>query len=212
MIVVALAVALVPAGCGGSGDATPAATTPAAPTPPARTPTAPPAGADGGTSYRIRLPSQPAFEPQAEQVDQGASIRRWQHAVRPQGRSCIVVASEQAGFDGPFPESVISLFDVPQQPGQKNLRNRAIDPTPAGTAGGVEQESTFTGRLADGTTFPAHLYQRAYLTPGKTLIKVGAAGPEDQVQACGLAQVVASLQVTGSEYSAAGSPAPSGSG
>lgn len=212
--VMIVAVVLSLAGCGGgggeAGGASPGRTeaTPAAGT--AASTEAGGTGGTGGTSYRIRLPEQPAFEPEGEQLEAGSSVRRWRHAVRPEGPFCIVIASEQGNFDGTFPESVISLFDVPQQPGQKNLRNRSIDPAPAGTDGGVEQESTFTGSLADGSTFPAHLYQRAYLTPGKTLVKVGAAGPEDQIAACGLAQVVASLQVTGSEYAAAASPSPSG--
>jgi hypothetical protein len=83
------------------------------------------------------------------------------------------------------------------------VRNQVMTPAPAGALGGVDQESTFTGTLDDGTTFPSHLYQRKFLTPGASLVALTVAGPQDQVETCRLAEIVKTFSATGTEFTGA---------
>jgi hypothetical protein len=153
----------------------------------------------GGTAYQFALPREPQFTAEAPQTTKGGAVeRRWRHAVRPAGPFCTVVAVEQPHFTQQFPESVLAVFEATNQGGDHVVRNAAVAPV-TGAIGGVEQESTFTARLDDGSSTPARLFQRQYLTPGRTLVSVSAAGPQDQVEACRLTDIVNSLEVTGAE-------------
>ncbi len=177
----------------------------------AATEAAVPAGfkAISGTAYRFALPTDVAFVLDEERVtDDGQVVKRWRYAVTPTGPFCLAQTVEQADFTGAFPESVVALFAAGSQPDQKILRNEAMQPNPAGTRGGVDQESTFTGTLDDGTSFSNHLYQRKFLTPGNSLITLVVAGPETNSAQCHLPEIIGTFAATGQEFTAA-TPPPS---
>ena len=190
---------------------------------PARTPSAPAASAAPatippgfetvtGATYRFGLPTGVNFVADSERVtDAGGLVKRWRYAVHPNGPYCVVVATEQANFDGQFPESVIQLFAANTQPEQHTLRNEVLRPNPPGTIGGVDQESTFLGKLDDGSTFPSHLYQRKYLTPGHSLIALTVGGPEANSAECQYAKIIGTFAANGREFSPM-TPGPSTSG
>ncbi len=162
-----------------------------------------------GTALRFALPASPVFTADATTVtEDGQLVRRWRHAITPKGPFCLVETVEQAHFAGAFPASVVELFAAGEQLDQHTLLNRVMTPAPPGTLGGVDQESTFTGRLDDGTPFPAHFYQRKYLTAGHTLITLVAAGPQDHSEQCRLPSIIAGLAATGQEFAGA-APDPS---
>jgi hypothetical protein len=187
------------AGSAGAGSS-PAGSSPAGSDGAAATSMSPVAG---GTAYTFALPSDMVFSSDSERTTKdGAVERRWRHAVRPAGPFCTVVAVEQPNFTQRFPESVLAVFEATNQGGDHVVRNVAIPPV-TGAVGGVDQESTFTARLDDGTSTAARLFQRQYLTSGRTLVSVSAAGPQDQVEACRLATIVSSLELTGRELSTA---------
>jgi hypothetical protein len=166
----------------------------------------------GGTAYRFGLPTSPAFVLDDQRVtDNGSLVKRWRYAVTPNGPFCLAEAVEQADFTGQFPESVVALFAANTQPDQHTLRNEVMKPNPPGTIGGVDQESTFTGRLDDGTSFPSHFYQRKYLTSGHSLIALAVAGPEAKSAQCQLATILSTFSATGQEFTPA-TPEPSTSG
>jgi hypothetical protein len=153
-----------------------------------------------GAAFRFRLPRTPSFEASDEQTVEGGAIkRRWQHAITAGGPYCMVVAVEQPSYTQPFPGSVLAVFEaLNAEKSDHIIRNTSIPPV-AGAIGGVDQELEYTLRLDDGTTAPARMYQRQYLTPGKALVSVAASSPQDQAAACGISAVVASLEVTGRE-------------
>jgi len=162
-----------------------------------------------GTAYQFGLPSNLKFVANDGTVtDDGGLMRRWRYAITPSGPFCIIVGVEQAQFTGQFPASVLALFDAKTQPDQKTLRNAVMTPVPAGTIGGVDQESTFTGSLDDGTTFPAHLYQRKYLTTDRSLIALTVAGPESHRAECQLSMIINTFSATGRQFTGA-TPKPS---
>ena len=205
-------------GCGGS-DPEPAGTTSASASPSATAAPASPAPLPAGfrpvsgTAYTFGLPATvPFLADQPIVTDDGGLETRWRYAVKPNGPFCVVVATEQARFSGQFPQSALALFASNSQPDQKTVRNAEMKPAPAGAVSGVDQESTFTGTLDDGTTFPSHLYQRKFLTPGGSLIALTVGGPEDQASACRLKDIVASFSATGHEFTGATAtpPAPGG--
>lgn len=205
--------ALTVSGCSGSsGGGSGASGTPtAAPTSAApANPEALPAGFRTlkGESYQFGLPATVPFLKDSSVVTADGGLEtRWRYAIEPNGPFCVVVAVEQAEFDGEFPASVVALFASNSQPDQKTLRNQEMSPAPAGTVGGVDQESTFTGKLDDGTTFPSHLYQRKYLTPGGSLIALTVAGPQAQAEQCRLPEIIKSFSASGKEFTGA-TPAP----
>ena len=179
----------------------------------AATATALPAGFTpvGGTAYRFGLPSDVRFVLDQQRVtDDGSVVKRWRYAITPKGPFCLAEAAEQANFDGQFPQSVVELFAANTQPDQHTLRNEVMPVNPAGTIGGVNQESTFTGRLDDGSTFASHFYQRKYLTSGHSLIALAVGGPEDQRERCRMAEIIGSFAATGQEFTGA-TPDPAAS-
>jgi hypothetical protein len=162
-----------------------------------------------GATYQFGLPTTVTFAVDSERVtDEGGLVKRWRYAVTPTGPYCVVVATEQANFNGQFPESVVQLFAANTQPEQHTLRNEVMRPNPPGTIGGVDQESTFLGRLDDGSTFDSHFYQRKYLTPGRSLIALSVGGPEANSAACQYAAIIGSFSATGQEFTPA-TPGPS---
>jgi hypothetical protein len=204
-------------GSSGSGSgstapdaAGPTSTASAAPAAPAPIP--PGFTAVTGATYRFGLPAAVSFAVDSERVtDEGGLVKRWRYAVTPSGPFCVVVATEQANFTGQFPESVVQLFAANTQPEQQTLRNEVMRPNPPGTIGGVDQESTFTGTSDDGSTFPSHLYQRKFLTPGRSLIALTVGGPEANSAECQYSAIIRSFSVTGREVVPA-TPGPSSSG
>jgi hypothetical protein len=204
------------AGCSGgsSGGASPPKPTAAGSAASTSAPAAMPASFKtvGGTAYRFGLPTSPEFVLDEQRVtDNGSLVKRWRYAVTPNGPFCLAEAVEQADFTGQFPESVVELFAANTQPDQHTLRTEVMKPNPPGTIGGVDQESTFTGRLDDGTTFPSHFYQHKYLTPGHSLIALAVAGPEANSAQCQLATILSTFSATGQEFTPA-TPEPSTSG
>lgn len=196
--------------CSGSDETAAPAATPAA-TSATAAPAAPaplPAGFTTvkGTAYQFGLPTALNFVPEAPLTTADGGVeRRWRHAIAPNGPFCVVVAVEQANFTGDFPQSVVALFDAKTQPDQTTIVNKVMSPAPAGAVGGVDQESTFTGTLSDGSTFPSHLYQRKYLTPGRSLVALTVGGPEDQAATCRLPEIITSFSATGQEFTGSSS-------
>ncbi|HEX2805582.1 MAG TPA: hypothetical protein VHN80_05380 [Kineosporiaceae bacterium] len=198
------------AACGSKGGSSPAGSSPAGSSPAGSTAAASNGGGSGstgrttgGTAYQFALPQELPFTADAPQRTKGGAVeRRWRHAVHPAGPFCTVVGVEQPHFTQRFPESVLAVFEATNQGGDHVVRNAAVPPV-AGAIGGVEQESTFTATLDDGSSTPARLFQRQYLTPGRTLVSISAAGPQDQVETCRLAAIVGSLEVTGTELGSA---------
>jgi hypothetical protein len=165
-----------------------------------------------GTSYRFTLPDSPSFtaQPDLRPSTNGAMERRWRYAVRPAGPFCTVVAVEQPHFTQAFPASVIAVFDATNAGvGEHVVRNAAIPPV-AGALAGVAQEATFGATLDDGSTVAARVFQRQFLTRGRTLVSVSAAGPQDELEACRIAAVVESLQLTGRELTVSSPPPAAG--
>jgi hypothetical protein len=165
-----------------------------------------PAGftAISGTALRFALPTDVAFVQDEDRVtDDGQVVKRWRFAVTPTGPFCLALTVEQADFTGDYPGSVVALFAANTQPDQKTLRNEVMQPNPPKTIGGVDQESTFTSTLDDGTTVASHFYQRKYLTPGHSLITLGVAGPETELAACHLPEIIGTFAATGHEFTAA---------
>ncbi len=113
------------------------------------------------------------------------------------GPYCFVTASEQPRFDGDFPGSTQAIFAG--RGDRTVLRNDVITPAPRGTVAGLDQQATLTVALDAGRTVPTRLVQRAYLTPGRTLIQLSVAGPQDQAATCQLDAVAGSLRTTGTE-------------
>jgi hypothetical protein len=212
-------IAMVAAGCSGGDDTPPAASpttsasAPAANPTPSAAPASPaplPAGFTrvSGTAFQFGLPAALKFVADGRTVtENGALERRWRYAVTPSGPFCVVVSVEQPRFTGQFPESVLQLFDAKTQPGQHTLRNATMQPAPPGTIGGVDQESTFTGTTDDGATFPSHLYQRKFLTPGQSLIALTVAGPQAQVGLCRYQEIIGTFSASGREFPGATPPA-----
>lgn len=199
----------------GPSEATPSASdgTPTASAAPA-SPAPIPAGFQTvtGATYRFGLPASVTFEIDSERAtDDGGLVKRWRYAVTPNGPYCVVVATEQANFAGRFPESVVQVFAANTQPDQHTLRNEVMRPNPPGTIGGVDQESTFLGRLDDGSTFTSHFYQRKYLTPGGSLIALSVGGPEANSASCQYAAIIGSFSAIGRDFTPA-TPGPSTTG
>ena len=182
------------AGCTGGSDSDPStAATSIAPVAPATIP----AGftVTTGAGYQFGLPTAVNFVADSTQSTDNGLVKRWRYAVTPKGPFCVVVTTEQANFDGQFPESVVQLFAANTQPDQQTVRNEVMRPNPPGTIGGVDQESTFTGKLDDGTTFRSHLYQRKYLTPKRSLIALTVGGPEANSAQCQYAAIIKTFSV-----------------
>jgi hypothetical protein len=191
---------------GDAGPTTPPATVPGAPSVEPASPAPIPAGFRTviGTSYQFGLPTELDFASGDPVVTSDGGIEtQWTHAVAPSGPYCVVIATEQARFEGAFPESAIARFDAKTQPGQKTLRNAVMKPAPPGAVSGVDQESTFTATQNDGTALPSHLYQRTFLTPNRSLAALTAAGPQESADTCRLKDIVATFSATGREFSGA---------
>ena len=162
-----------------------------------------------GTALRFALPPAPLFVADAEQVNaQGALERRWRYLPAPGAGHCVVLTVEQPNFTGRFPQSTLQLFAARALPGQQNLRNDVLSPAPPGTVAGIEQEATYSAGLDDGTSVPARILQRSYLTPGRSLISISVTGPERYVESCRMREIAASLAATGREFTGATPPAP----
>jgi hypothetical protein len=172
-------------------------------------PTPPPSFAPGlhragGTAYVFGVPTSPSFTPgRSDTTAAGARVQRFSHELRPGGPACTIVASEQPAYTGRFPSAPIQVFAALASPGDRIVHNEATSP-PAGAAAALRQELTFTARLADGTGVPARLFQRQLLTPGRTLVQLTVAGPEDALDSCRVKDIAGSLQLTGAE-----APSPS---
>jgi hypothetical protein len=153
----------------------------------------------GGISYRFDLPPSVDFEITRTEVgDDGIVTRIWQHALAEGGPYCYVNASEQAGFDGAFPESTQGIWRIAVR---SVVRNDPIVPPPPGTRAALAQEGLITVTLEkDGSELPGRMFQRAYLTPDGTLVKLLASAPEESLAGCGTAAVVASLRMTGRTF------------
>jgi hypothetical protein len=198
------------AGCAAAGTPASPGSAPAPGSPPAQG-AAPTGSADGrtveGTSYRFTLPADPLFTELPQRTTaRGAIERQWHYAVQPGGPFCTVAAAEEPQFTQLFPGAVIALFAATNaEAGEHVVRNDSASPVD-GAVGGVEQEATFPLRLASGATVDGRLFERQYLTPGRTLVSLSAAGPQDRVGACGLEALVRSLQVTGRELPLASTP------
>ncbi len=157
-----------------------------------------------GQSFQFGLPATPAYKLDARTIgDSGELEQRWRYAVTPAGPFCQVLAIEQKNFTGDWPQSSLQLFAAGTQPGQKTLRNEVLRPTPAGATGALAQESTFTTTLADGSSVTNHLYQRVYLTPGRSLIQLLVGGPEEQAASCRYTDILATFGLTGHEFTGA---------
>lgn len=151
-----------------------------------------------GVAYLIGLPDAPAYlELPRRERPAGVVERQWRHELTPGGASCTIVAIEQGGYRGNFPQVVLLSFDLLSK-GDRIVKNARVGP-PAGASAAVEQESTFaiTGTSAAGTQ--AHLYQRQVVTRGRTLVSITAAAPESAAATCRSADIVASLQLTGQD-------------
>jgi hypothetical protein len=78
-----------------------------------------------------------------------------------------------------------------------------MQPNPAGTIGGVDQEATLSATLDDGKKVPAQLFQRKYLTPGRSLIAISVAGPTANSAQCQYSAIIQSFSATGQEFNGA---------
>lgn len=229
----ALAAALLPAGltaCGGnagtagvtvdagatrtpSGTGTSSPARSARPTPTrsgataSATPTADPGPVEvTGTAFRFTLPTG-AYRPDPLQVtDTAATVRRWRLPLDARGTACVVVVGEQPDYRGSFPAVQLAAFGAGRGRGSEVVTNEVTAP-PQGAVAAVAQELRFVLRRADGGTAPARLFARQFLTPGRTLVSIDAAAPDDAAGRCRPQSVVASLLPTGQEYTApAGAP------
>ena len=170
-----------------------------------------PGGAAGtpAVSFSFTLPASAGYRQEPDQVtENGATVRRWLLPLGVAGTGCVVLAAEQSDYRGSFPAVQLAAFGAARGPGSEVVRNEPMPP-PDGAVAAIEQELRFVLRRSDRGTAPARLFARQYLTPGRTLISLNAAGPDDAAGRCRPEAVVASLLPTGREYTAPGGPAPS---
>jgi hypothetical protein len=190
---------LLAAGCSSSGEAQPKAQPTRSVAPPPPPSFAPGLQAATSTSYAVGIPTDPAFVPaEGETRSNGTVIKRWRFELSPGGPACTVVTSEQPSYDGDFPAAALETFRTLAEKTDHVVANESVPPPP-GAVAAIRQELQFSAQLADGSTVPARLFQRQLLTPGRTLVQVTAAGPEDAVARCRAADIAASLQLTGAE-------------
>jgi len=162
-------------------------------------------------SYTFGLPSSPVYALDTRKIGDGGVLEeRWRYAVGSSGSFCVVLAIQQKNFTGDFPQFAIQLFAAKSQRDQHTLRNEVIKPTPPGAIGAVDQESTFTSALDDGTLLTNHFYERRYLTRGRSLIQLVVAGPEGQAATCRYTDILSTFALTGQEFTGAtAEPSPS---
>jgi hypothetical protein len=67
----------------------------------------------------------------------------------------------------------------------------------------VQQEATYALRLEDGRQVRGRIFQRKYLTPGRTLIGISVGGPDAYAARCRMAETADSLAATGREFQGA---------
>lgn len=158
-----------------------------------------------GTSYAVGIPTDPAFTAvPTETKENGARVSHWSFELTPGGASCTIVASEQPSYTGDFPGAALETFTALAESTDHIVANEAVPP-PAGAVAAVRQEEQFTAKLKDGSSVPARLFQRQLLTPGKTLVSLSVAGPEDALTRCRASDIMGSLQLTGQELGGASS-------
>ena len=163
-----------------------------------------------GEAYAFGLPDAVAYQEDAERVtDSGATVRRWRYPLTPEGISCVVVAGEQPDYRGSFPAAAIAAFGARPEEGSRVLVNQALTPPPAGTVAAVRQEQSFVLPVAGGT-LSGRVYARQYLTRGRTLVSLNAAGPGDDAAACRLQAIVSSLVIISPDGSGPSGPSPEG--
>jgi hypothetical protein len=152
-------------------------------------------------AYRFVLPAEPAYVLDSDSVraENGMHQRRWRWAVAPKGPFCMIQAVEQPNFTPAFPDTSLALFESTAQAGDIIVRNEALAKAPPGAVAGVAQEMTTTVRLTDGSRVAGRIFQRDLLTPGKTLLTLITAAPEDMVDTCGVRAVLETLVPTGRE-------------
>lgn len=154
-----------------------------------------------GAAFSVVLPPAAGYRAQPEvSTESGAVVRRWR-AVAGRSRFCTVVAAEQAAYAGAFPAAAIAAFAAPREEGSRVIRNEVIRPAPRGTVAAVVQEGTFVSSLGAAGTIAGRVVTRQFLTPGRTLVSVSAAGPDGSTR-CRPDLVAGSLTATGAEYTA----------